>query len=225
MFTLLTAAAFFTALLSATVGMAGGLVLLGVYTAVLPVEVAMVLHGLTQLLANGLRAAVHARAVRWPVVWSYALGAVAAWLLLRPVAGVPSATLVYIGLGTLPFVARVLRRVWVLDIGRRPHAVLAGAVVAGVQVIAGAAGPLLDLFFLDTRLDRHEIVATKAATQAFSHLVKMGFYGVPLLDAATTGLPPWWFFAAAAPLAMMGAWLGGMVLDRMSDVNFLHATR
>ena len=27
------------------------------------------------------------------------------------------------------------------------------------------------------------------------------------------------------PLAMIGAWLGGMVLDRMSDVNFLKYTR
>ena len=38
-------------------------------------------------------------------------------------------------------------------------------------------------------------------------------------------MPPWWFFAVAAPLAMIGAWLGGIVLDRMSDVNFLKYTR
>jgi uncharacterized membrane protein YfcA len=53
----------------------------------------------------------------------------------------------------------------------------------------------------------------------------MAFYGVPLITAVETGLPPLWFFAAAAPLAMLGAWLGGMVLNRMSDVNFLKYTR
>ena len=35
----------------------------------------------------------------------------------------------------------------------------------------------------------------------------------------------WWFFAIAAPLAMLGAFLGGKVLDRMSDLNFLKWTR
>ncbi len=80
---LLTLAAFGTAVLSATFGMAGGLVLMGVYTAVLPVEAAMVLHGLTQLLANGLRAVVHVRKVAWPGVAVYAAGGAAAWLLLR----------------------------------------------------------------------------------------------------------------------------------------------
>ena len=51
-------------------------------------------------------------------------------------------------------------------------------------------------------------------------------YGVPLLASAqSSGLPPGWFFAAAAPLAMIGAWLGGMVLDRMSDTSFLKWTR
>src|SRR3546814_9790067 len=66
-------------------------------------------------------------------------------------------------------------------------------------------------------LTRHQIVATKAATQAFSHPVKIIFYGVPLIGAASTGMPPWWFFAVAAPLAMIGAWLGGMVLDRSEE--------
>jgi uncharacterized membrane protein YfcA len=53
----------------------------------------------------------------------------------------------------------------------------------------------------------------------------MIFYGVPLITAVNTGLPPWWFFLVAAPLAMIGAWLGGKVLDRMSDMNFLKYTR
>ena len=222
MFTLLTAAAFFTALLSATVGMAGGLVLLGVYTAVLPVEVAMVLHGVTQLFANGLRAAAHARSVRWPVVGNYALGAAVAWLLLRPVATTPSATAVYLALGALPFIARLVRGAWALDIGRRPHAVLAGAVVAGVQVIAGAAGPLLDLFVLDTRLDRHEIVATKSATQTLAHVAKIAWFA-PLLGVGDTPAPD--LVGGVLVGAALGTAAGSWLLDRWSDAGFQAASR
>jgi uncharacterized membrane protein YfcA len=54
----------------------------------------------------------------------------------------------------------------------------------------------------------------------------MIFYGAPMLGAAqSSGVPPWYFFALAAPLAMLGAVLGGKVLDQMSDLNFLKWTR
>ena len=93
-------------------------------------------------------------------------------------------------------------------------------------MLAGVSGPLLDVFFVRTTLSRHAIVATKAATQALSHTVKMIFYGAPMLGAAqASGVPPWYFFALAAPLAMLGAVLGGKVLDQMSDVNFLKYAR
>src|SRR5690606_10729155 len=128
-------------------------------------------------------------------------------------------------LGLVPGLAWLPKGQFHLDAAKPTHAVACGLSVTGLNVIAGVSGPLLDVFFVRTNLSRHAIVATKAATQAFSHAVKMVFYGVPLITAVNTGLPPWWFFAVAAPLAMIGAWLGGMVLDRMSDVNFLKYTR
>ena len=98
--------------------------------------------------------------------------------------------------------------------------------MTGLNVLAGVSGPLLDVFFVRTALSRHAIVATKAATQAFSHSVKMVFYGVPIFASTQpSGLPPWYFFAIAAPLAMLGAVLGGRMLDRMNDINFLKWTR
>jgi uncharacterized membrane protein YfcA len=54
----------------------------------------------------------------------------------------------------------------------------------------------------------------------------MVFYGVPLLaSTAASGLPPWWFFVVATPLAMLGAVFGGRILDRLNDVNFIKYTR
>jgi hypothetical protein len=56
---LLVVASGLSAILSATLGMAGGMALMGVFTATLPVAEAMALHGLTQLVANGGRVVVH----------------------------------------------------------------------------------------------------------------------------------------------------------------------
>ena len=50
------AAVLFTAFLSGIFGMAGGMILLGLLLAMLPLAQAMLLHGITQLASNGWRA-------------------------------------------------------------------------------------------------------------------------------------------------------------------------
>jgi len=51
------------------------------------------------------------------------------------------------------------------------------------------------------------------------------FYGAPLAGLANSGMPPWWVFACGVPLAMLGAVLGGRILDRMTDRHFLAWTK
>jgi uncharacterized membrane protein YfcA len=107
-----------------------------------------------------------------------------------------------------------------LDAARPAQALVCGFSVTGMNLTAGVAGPLLDIFFVETGLTRHAIVATKAATQVFSHLMKVAVYGAPLIAVGGRGLPPWWVFAGAVPLSMVGTAVGGIALDRMSDVDF-----
>lgn len=215
-----------TATVSGVFGMAGGLMLMGGLALAMPVSAAMVTHGAVQFVSNGWRAVLHRRHIRWPIIALYGAGSAAAAGLLALVTYDPSKAFVYLLLGLVPGLAWIPKRWFNLDAGKPLHAVVCGLAVTGLNVLAGVSGPLLDIFFVRTALTRHQIVATKAATQAFSHTVKMAFYGVPLLALdQPTGLPPWWFFVAAAPLAMFGAYLGGFVLDRISDTNFLKWTR
>src|SRR5204862_2662461 len=105
------------------------------------------------------------------------------------------------------------------------QAFICGLSVTGVNLTAGVAGPFLDIFFVRTVLTRHQIVATKAATQVFSHLMKIVVYGAPLLAVKGKGLPPWWVFALAVPLSMLGTAAGGILLNRLSDVKFTRYLR
>ncbi len=215
-----------TATISGVFGMAGGLMLMGALTLAMPVSAAMVSHGAVQFVSNGWRAVLHRRFIQWPIIGLYGLGSAAAALGLALVTYAPTKAWVYLMLGLIPGLAWLPKRSFHLDAAKPLHAALCGFTVTGLNVLAGVSGPLLDVFFVRTELTRHQIVATKAATQAFSHTVKVAFYGVPLFASAQlSGLPPWWFFLAAAPLAMLGAVLGGRVLDRLSDVNFLKYTR
>jgi len=205
--------------------MAGGLMLMGALTLAMPVSAAMVTHGAVQFVSNGWRAILHRKHIAWRIIVLYGAGSAIAAGLLALATYQPSKAWVYLLLGLVPGLAWLPSKSLRLDAARTPDAVLCGLSVTGLNVLAGVSGPLLDVFFVRTELTRHQIVATKAATQAFSHTVKMVFYGAPLLGATATGMPPWWFFALAAPLAMIGAWLGGFVLDRLSDVNFRNWTR
>lgn len=215
-----------TATISGVFGMAGGLMLMGGLTLAMPVAAAMVTHGAVQFVSNGWRAVLHRRHINWPIIAYYGAGSALAAGALALVTYAPTKAWVYLMLGLVPGLAWLPKGRFNLDAAKPGHAVACGLSVTGLNVIAGVSGPLLDVFFVRTELTRHQIVATKAATQAFSHTVKMAFYGVPLLASAQpSGLPPVWFFAAAAPLAMFGAYLGGFVLDRMSDKSFLKWTR
>ena len=124
----------------------------------------------------------------------------------------------FVILGLVPGVIWVPRSIVHFDAARPSHAVLCGFLVTGLNTVAGVSGPLLDVFFADTRKDRRTIVATKAATQVVSHGVKIAYYILPALGAGA--LPNAYWLIAAAPLAIIGTTLGARVLAAMSDVQF-----
>jgi uncharacterized membrane protein YfcA len=217
--------AFVTAMLSGVFGMAGGLVLMGALAFVLPVQAAFVSHGILQLVANGWRSILHRKHVRWGIVGWYALASLIAGLIVAGLSFTPSKPLLFLLLGLVPFLTW-LPQGWInLDAARPRQAFLSGLTVTGLNLTAGVAGPLLDIFFVRTELTRHAIVATKAATQVFAHLAKILVYGAPLVTGVAIGMPPLWVFAIAIPLSMAGTYVGGLILDRMSDVNFKRWTR
>lgn len=217
--------AFATSVLSGVFGMAGGLVLMGALAIVLPVQAAFVSHGLIQIVANGWRMILHRSHVRWGIVGYYALASAGVGAALLFVSFTPSKPLLFLLLGLVPALAWLPKNVLPLDAARPAHALASGVAVTGLNLTAGVAGPLLDIFFVRTALTRHQIVATKAATQVFSHLAKIVVFGAPMLAADLEGMPPAWLFALAIPLSIAGTIAGGRILARMSDAGFLKWTK
>ena len=218
-----------TATISGVFGMAGGLILMGVLASFTPVAVAMVLHGFIQIISNGSRAILHRRHLAWGLIGRYAIGIAAALAVIAAVSSVwrPRQSDVFILLGCTAFLVWIPKS-WVeINVEKPLQAEICGFLVQTLNTLAGVAGPLLDLFFVKTELTRQTVVATKAATQVMAHAVKIGFWGLPLLNAMTVAdaqaeaaFPPLWAFAAIVPLSLLGTWAGGLVLDRMTDANF-----
>ncbi|MBW2401990.1 MAG: sulfite exporter TauE/SafE family protein [Deltaproteobacteria bacterium] len=148
---ILAVAAFATSMLSAIVGMAGGIVLLSVMLLFLEPLVAIPLHGVVQLASNSSRTWVQRKHVRWPIIGAYCL-------LLVPMS--------FVGLRiaeTLsPPVARLLIGGFVLIATWMPSLLLMGSAP----------------FFLNLGLKRQGIIGTKAAAQALGHLVKIAVFAI-----------------------------------------------
>lgn len=212
-----------TSFISGIFGMAGGLILMGVLAALVSVATAMIIHGSIQMVANGYRAYLLRSDIDWLVFRRYCVGAIFGVAALFFVNWVPDKQALYLLLGLTPMLIWLPKKIFSLDIQRRWDAVLAGFGVQGLNTLAGVAGPLLDLFFVRTAMTRQEIVATKSVTQCLSHLIKVGFWTVPVVQVAGwQAMPPVWLILLAIPLSMLGTRLGGKVLKVMTDVNFRH---
>jgi uncharacterized membrane protein YfcA len=211
------AAVLVTSLVSGIFGMAGGLLLMLILGTVLPVQSAMVLHGATQFVSNGWRAGLWRQWIDWGIVARYSVGAAPAILIPVAFAYVPSKAFMLILLGATPYAALAIPKQWALDAAKPAHAYACGFVVAGTQLIAGVAGPLLDTFFVRSTMDRRAVVATKATTQAISHTLKIGYYGTLLHQVEALS---WDVYAAAGIAAVIGTTLAAPVLEKMSNANF-----
>ncbi len=209
-----------TSFMSGVFGMAGGLVLLGVLLLLLDVAPAMILFGTTQAASNGWRAALWVRHVQWGIVWRFLVGAAAAFVVLRWLQLFPNKAIVYIGLGLSPFLAELLPKALTPDITRPGAPYICGVVIMITTLLAGVAGPMLDVFYQKSGLDRRVVVATKAVTQTAGHLARIVYFGsfTATLDAGI----PMWIFGAAIALAMLGTTLAARVLEGMSNEQFRH---
>ena len=191
---------------------------MGVFGFLLSVPAAMVLHGIAQAFSNGSRIWLHRRHIRWSVLIPYTLGAFIVLGIFFVVAFVPDIGLVFILIGSFPLIALWLPKSIDLDMEKEPIAFLSGIVVTTAQMLAGASGPVLDIFYVKSSLTRHEILGTKAVTQTLGHIIKLVYYSF-LISAASQELP-FWVFPAVVVAALSGNWIGKQLLESISDEQF-----
>ena len=207
-----------TSFISGILGMAGGMILMGVLIAVMPLPSAMMLHGITQLASNFWRAAMLREAIDWRVFRGYAIGvviALAAFTIVQLVASKPVALLM---LGLMPFIGFALPEKLHLNVERKYHSTLCGAICTGLSLVAGVSGPVLDVFFIRSKMGRHAVVATKALTQSLTHLAKIIYFGGVVV--ATGGEVAPLVAALMVVLAFAGTSLSRQVLERIDDTDF-----
>lgn len=213
---------FATSILSAVVGMAGGITLLSFMLLFYDPLIAIPLHGVVQLVSNSSRAAIHRKHLRWSLIWRYSV-------LLVPFG--------FVGLGISqqlpPSLTRTLIGVFVLLATWTPSLLMMGAhpersdrnrrffllggAVGLLNTTIGATGPLIAPFFLNLGLSRFALIGTKAACQTLGHLAKILIFGV--VGFVYTAYLPLIVVLCASVVA--GTFVGTRILHGVNEVWFI----
>src|SRR5260221_659419 len=157
---ILGASTLVTSFISGILGMAGGMILMGILLALLPLPAAMMLHGITQLASNGWRALLWRREGVWPVFRGYCYGALLSLAVFAVVQLVVGKAIALIMLGLTPFVTLALPEKLHLNVERPGHPFGCGVICTVLSLTSGVSGPILDVFFIRSAMSRHAVVAT-----------------------------------------------------------------
>ena len=169
-----------TSFISGILGMAGGMILMGILLAMLPLPEAMMLHGITQLASNGWRALLWRDKVDWRVFRGYVYGAFTMLVIFAIAKLVVSKPVALVVMGLTPFIAMLLPEEFHLNVERKGQPYACGLICSalgacwpagrGPSSTCSSCGPL--------RWAGMRSSPTKAMTQSLSHILKIIYFGV-----------------------------------------------
>lgn len=204
-----------TSLITATLGIGGGMLLLAVMASSVPLAALIPVHGLVQLGSNANRALLTFRFTDWRMLRLFSVGAVVG-------AGVASFIVIQLPLVILKLAIAlfILFLLW----GSKPKAqpmsapgrVLAGLVTTLVSMFVGATGPLVAAFAHRNSYSKMQLTATFSSCMTVQH-------GLKAFVFACIGFSFWqWAGLIAAMIASgaVGTWVGLHFLKRVPATRF-----
>jgi uncharacterized protein len=208
-------ASFFTSALTAAFGLGGGVALLALMGAFMPVASLIPVHGVVQLGSNSGRAYVLRTEIVWPPLVPFLGGAII---------GALAGTFIVIQIPDAPMkIALGLFILFVIWIKLPPFEVLgryatafAGIAVAFLSMLFGASGPLMAAFFDRAFSDRRQMVATSGAAMITVH----GLKTIAFAAAGFAFAPFATMIAAMIVSGYFGTKLGTHILAAMPERTF-----
>lgn len=213
----LGAVTFLTSVVSGVMGMAGGMMLLAFMLLRWEPLVAIPVHGVVQLVANGSRAWFLRRHVAWPPVWRFVWPLLPAGALGVALLGFVPVSASRVGIGLFVLAATWLKSFFAVEARQATRALpLGGALVGFFSTLLGATGPLLGPFILALELGSQATIATLAACQIFQHASKVLLFGLQGFALGRYALP----CLALSLCAVAGSAIGTRLLDRIPQKPF-----
>ena len=202
---------FLSSIISGIFGIAGGMLLMASLILLLPISSTMILHGFVQAAANCSRAFYLRSELHPRLILNYFWDSCLAMIFFIFVTIIPDKATILLLLGSFPLLVKLFSRFKVLDITDDKASITAGVLMTGLQLVAGVSGPVLDAFYVYSKLSRLEVVANKAFSQTLGHIFKIIYYSI-FVDMGEQ-LPDW-LIVAATITAVCGTRLGTNALKK-----------
>ncbi|PIP96263.1 MAG: hypothetical protein COW00_15885 [Bdellovibrio sp. CG12_big_fil_rev_8_21_14_0_65_39_13] len=213
----LCSATILTSIISATIGIAGGILLLSLMTFFYPMSVIIPIHGVVQLLSNGSRVLFLKEKISKPLFWTTSLGipfgTVIAVLGLKHLSGEKA---IILGVVTLIIYS-------VFKPKKMPSLKLPlwgyfflGMTIGILGPFIGATGPLLGPFMIRDDLSKEEIISTQASIQVIGHIMKIPAF----LAVGFNFLNYWPTIIFMSLCALIGTKWGVYLLRRLPEKPF-----
>jgi len=204
-----------TSMLTAAVGIGGGVLLLAAMAQLLPVNALIPVHGLVQLGSNGSRAWLMRQYVDKSMVIYFGCGAMLGALIASSI--VVQLPLYWIQLSVALFILYLVwgPKLYKHEVSNIGH-VLAGAVTTVVSMFVGATGPLVAGFVHRQRYSKFETTGTFAACMSLQHFLKM-------LVFTAIGFSFWQWLPMIILMilsGLVGTWVGLKLLNRVPEALF-----
>ena len=203
-----------TSMLTGSVGIGGGVLMLVAMAFVVPIAALVPVHGVVQLGSNVGRAVLLAKSAAFsmlgPFIVAAMVGAVVGALL---VVELPERALLA-GIGVF-----VIFTTWVklpaLGKGERPALIAGGFGATLLTMFVGATGPFVLALFRQAGLPHKRLVATTAAAMTVQHSLKVAAFG-----ALGFSFAPWVPLLAAMVVAgFLGTFIGTKLLDTLPEAR------
>lgn len=202
-------------LVSASIGLGGGVLTLAVMALVLPPTVLLPIHGVVQASSNGFRALLLRPHIRLHILLPFVAGTgLGVWV------GGNLAISLEVWLLQLILALFVLYATWVPGFrSNRPgnwKFFGCGTGSGFATMFVGGTGPLVAPFVSAAFDKRQQVVATHATLMTFQHVLKVIFFGLAGFSGAVY-LP---LLIGLLLSGVIGTWIGRRVLNKLNEHLF-----
>lgn len=212
---LLACTSFFTSLLTASVGIGGGMLLLAAMAQVMPAPAIVPVHGAVQLGSNAGRAIIMRPHIDWPILLYFLIGSsVGALVGGHIVVALPVAHI------QLILALFILYSTWAPKlslVSSSKKTVLVGGLFSTIlTMFVGATGPFVAATLKRLGLDKLTQVATMASCMVAQHGVKLVVFA--LLGFSFAPYLP--FILLLVATGFLGTLVGRQFLEKLSEEVF-----
>lgn len=216
---ILTVSVFCCSIISGMMGMAGGVLFLGILASFVETTYVVPIYAVVMLVSSSSRSILFHKHINWQIVLRYALGLLPGALLGIYVFQLLPKDLIKLSMGIFILAAIFLpvsKSESRFNVG---IFVPVGLVAGFFGIFFGASGPLTSSFYIRQGIIKEALIASKSTCSVLEHALKIFLFGLIGINVLSYGGVILCLVLAVIP----GIYIGKRFLNKISDRYFLVA--